>query len=310
MLYILLFLVLAGCFLLGMTWMRIGLYNLSGSAMEKWLRNVTSSPIKGLFAGIFMTAILQSSSAVTVITVGLVSARILSFPQTIGIILGTNIGTTITLEFLTFDMSKIIIPLFVIGSIMQLFRDYKIKSSGFILLGIGIIFAAMNGFEWLSGPLAKIDYVQNLILFMSDHIFIAFTTGMMLTGLIQSSTVMTGIAMSFLAAGLFPLETGIAIMIGSNIGTCATALLASIGAGSEARLTAYAHMWLNIGGALLFFPLIPVLASVSSIIAMSSDIQLAHASVIFNITCSLLVLPFAKQFGNFIMRMHGKKTPK
>lgn len=309
MLYILFFIVLAACFLLGMTWLRIGLYNLSGSAMENWLREITGTPIKGLFAGIIMTIILQSSSAVTVIAVGLVATRILSFPQTIGIILGTNIGTTVTLEFLSFDMSNIIIPLLITGTIMQFLRGAKVKSSGFILLGIGIIFAAMNGFEWLSGPLAEIDYIQNLILLMSNNALIAFSTGIILTGLIQSSTVMTGIAMSFLAAGLFPFETGIAIMLGSNIGTCTTALLAGIGAGREARLTAYAHMWLNIGGALLFLPLIPALSNISSLLTTSPDIQLAHASVLFNVTCSLIVLPFANQFGKFIMIIHGKKIP-
>lgn len=309
MLYILFFILLAACFLLGMTWMRIGLYNLSGSAMENWLRKITGTPVRGLFAGIIMTIILQSSSAVTVIAVGLVAARILSFPQTVGIILGTNIGTTVTLEILSFDMTNIIIPLLIIGTVLQFLRDRKLKSSGFILLGIGIIFAAMHGFEWLSGPLAEVDYIRKLIHLMSNNILIAFSTGIILTGLIQSSTVMTGIAMSFLAAGIFPFETGIAIMLGSNIGTCTTALLAGIGAGREARLTAYAHMWLNIGGALLFLPLIPSLAHISSLLATAPDIRLAHASVLFNITCSLIVLPFANHFGKFIMFMHGKKLP-
>ncbi|MBS4176287.1 Na/Pi symporter [Lederbergia citrea] len=307
MLYILLFVILAACFLLGMTWMRVGLFNLSGSAMENWLRKVTGTPLKGMIAGIAMTAVLQSSSAVTVIAVGLVSARILSFPQTIGIILGTNIGTTITLEFFTFDLSKIIIPLLTIGVILQFFRRTKLKSWSFIFMGIGIIFAAMNGFEWLSSRLADIDYIQNLIYVMRGNASIAFLIGVFLTALIQSSTVMTGIAMSFLGAGIFPLETGIAIMLGANIGTCATALLAGIGAGREARLTAYAHMWLNIGGAVLFLPFIHFLAGVSSTLTSEPGTQLAHASVIYNLVCSLLVFPFANRFSHFISWMHGKE---
>ena len=256
MLYILLFIILVGCFLLGMTWLRVGLFNLSGSSMENQLRKVTGTPLMGLMAGIVMTAILQSSSAVTIITVGLVSARILTFPQTIGIILGTNIGTTVTLEFFTFDLSLVIIPLLVIGVGLQFFRGVKIKSSGFIFLGIGIIFSAINGFEWLSGPLAKIDSIQNLIYLMREHSALAFLTGTFLTALIQSSTVMTGIAMSFYRAGIFPLETGITIMIGANIGTCGTAFSQVWGPDSEARLTAYAHMWLNIGRSFMFLPFI------------------------------------------------------
>ncbi|MBS4194732.1 Na/Pi symporter [Lederbergia citri] len=307
MLYILLFIILAGCFLLGMTMLRIGLFNLSGSTMEKWLQKMTRTPFLGFLAGIGMTAVLQSSSAVTVIAVGLVSARILTFPQTIGIILGTNIGTTVTLEFFTFDLSKVIVPLLLIGSVLQFFKNVKIKSSSFILLGIGIIFTSMNGFEWLSGPLADIEYIDNLIYVMKDHSVISFLTGTLLTAIIQSSTVITGIAMSFLSVGTFPLETGIAIMIGANIGTCATALFASIGAGREARQTAFAHIWLNVGGAILFFPFISLLADLSRLLAIDPNTQLAHASVIYNVVCSLIVLPFAKEFGLFIIKLHGGK---
>ncbi|MBS4209064.1 Na/Pi symporter [Bacillus sp. FJAT-50079] len=307
MLYLCFFIVLALCFLLGMTWLRVGLFNVSGGAVEGLLRKMTNTPISGFIAGIVMTAVLQSSSAVTVIAVGLVSARILAFPQTIGIILGTNIGTTITLEFFTFDLTKIIIPFLAIGLFFMLFKHAKWRSTGFIFVGIGMIFAAMNGFEWLSSPLAQVSYVQHLIYLMRDYVIIAFLTGTLLTALIQSSTVMTGIAMSFLATGIFPLETGIAIMLGANIGTCATGLLAAIGAGHEARLTAFAHMWLNIAGALIFLPLSHILADASRLMTDTPESQLAHASVVFNVLCSLVVLPFANQFGRLISKIHGGK---
>ncbi len=307
MLYILLFFILAGCFLLGMTWMRIGLFNLSGSSLELWLRNATSTPVKSFIAGIFMTVALQSSSAVTVIAVGLVSARILTFPQTIGIVLGTNIGTTVTLEILSFDLSVIIIPLLAAGTVCLFFRSAKIRSTGFIFMGIGITFASMNGFGWLSSPLTNIDHVHGLIENMEGNIFFAFIMGVFLTAIIQSGTVVTGIAMSFIGSGVFSLETGILIMMGSNIGTCSTALLASIGAGNEARLTAYAHLWLNIIGVLVFLPFIPNLADWSISLTANPETQLAHASVIFNMICSLAILPFARQFGQFILKIHKKK---
>lgn len=308
MLHVAIFIILALLFLLGMTWMRIGLFNLSGSAMEDWLKKVTNSPFKGMLAGIAMTAVLQSSSAVTVIAVGLVSARILTFPQTIGIILGTNIGTTITLEFFTFDLSKIILPLLTIGLIFQFLKNAKVKSAGFILLGIGIIFTSMNGFEWLASSLENVSAIDNLISLMGNSTIFSFLAGTLLTALIQSSTVVTGISMSFLATGTFPLETGLAIMLGANLGTCATALFASIGAGNEARLTAFAHIWLNLAGALLFLPLINILANVSMTLTYSPETQLAHASVIYNVICSILVLPIAQQFGKFVIWMHGKKN--
>jgi len=307
MLYILLFGLLAASFLLGMTWMRIGLFNLSGGAMESNLRKMTGTPLKGMLTGIAMTVVLQSSSAVTVIAVGLVSARILSFPQTVGIILGTNIGTTVTLEFLAFDLSALIIPLLVIGALLLLFRKARVRSWGFILLGIGIIFASMEGFGRLARPLESVGYVQEMLLMMKEQPLAALGLGVVLTALIQSSTVMTGIAMSFIGAGALSLETGIAIMLGANIGTCATALLAGIGAGAEARLVAYSHMWLNVGGALLFYPFMPMLADWSGAMGGDPDSQLAHASVLYNIACSAIVLPFAVQFGSWIVRLHGRK---
>jgi phosphate:Na+ symporter len=112
--------------------------------------------------------------------------------------------------------------------------------------------------------------------------------------------------MSFLSAGIFPLETGIIIMLGANIGTCITGLLASIGAGEEARLTAYTHIWLNLVGAILFIPFIQYLGDISRHLTSNIETQLAHASVIFNVICSLIVLPFATKFGKFIIRIHGK----
>ncbi|MCJ7841830.1 Na/Pi symporter [Lederbergia sp. NSJ-179] len=306
MLHVLFFALLAGTFLLGMTWMRMGLFHLSGSNMENWLQKFTNSPFMGMLAGIGMTAILQSSSAVTVIAVGLVSARILTFPQTTGIILGTNIGTTVTLEFLTFDLNHLIIPFIIAGILLQFFKNTKLKSCGYIFLGIAIIFAAMNGFEILAKSIEDVPIMQRLIGLMKGNIAISFLTGTFLTAIIQSSTAMTGIAMTFLTSGTFDLNTGIAIMIGANIGTCATALLASIGAGNEARLTAYAHIWLNLAGALLFLPFISVLGHVSSVLSDAPDMQLAHASVLYNTACSLLALPFAKKFGQFIIWLHGK----
>lgn len=308
MLLLLVFIFFVLCFLLGMTWMRIGLFNLSGKKLEGWIRKVTHTPFKGMLAGILMTGMLQSSSAVMIITVGFVSARLLMFPQTIGIVLGTNIGTTITLEFISFHFTDIILPFFIIGSICLVFKKAKIKSIGFIFIGFSCIFAAMEGFERLAIPLTNSLIGKSILLLLDRQLFYAFIFGIVLTAIIQSSTVVTGMAMSFLSAGVFPLEIGIAMMLGSNIGTCTTALLASIGAGEEARLTAYAHVWLNIGGAILCLPFISQLAEISSMLSQYPDVQLAHASVLFNIASSLLVLPFAVKFGHFIIWLHGKKT--
>lgn len=285
---------------------RFGLFNLSADKLKSLLIKVTSTPIKGMLTGTFITALLQSSTAVMVITIGFISAGIMTFPQSIGIILGTNIGTTFKTELITINIGHAIIPFAVMGSILFLFKNKKVRSIGMLIFGIASVFTAMKGFELLAFPLTSIPFIQQSILSINDSIFLSLLTGAGITAIIQSSTAMTGIAMGFLTAGLLKLDAGIAIMLGANIGTCITALIASIGGGKEAKLAAYAHIWLNVFGVLLFIPLIPILSNIAPQLANHKDVQLAHISVIFNVVTSLLVLPFASRFGQMILYLHRK----
>lgn len=306
MLYFLYFLLFIFLFICGMTVLRTGLFNLSADSLKNWLIKFTDSPWKGLLIGIVITCILQSSSAVMVITIGLISARILTFPQSIGIILGTNIGTTFTAEFITIDIDSFIIPMAVSGAFLILLRKSKVRSLGLILLGISSIFAAMKGFEYLASPISEIPYIKNSILLLNESYFFSVMTGSVFTGIVQSSTATTGIIMGFLEANILHIDTGIALMLGANIGTCITALIAAIGSGEESRLSAYAHVWLNVLGVILFFPLIGELADLGGKLAVNPEVQLAHISVVFNVISSLMVLPFAKSFGLLILKLHGK----
>jgi phosphate:Na+ symporter len=307
MFYILLFFLLIGIFVLGMTVLRSGLFQLSGESLRRMLERVTSSPIKAMLASIFVTAALHSSSAVMVITIGLISAGMLSFPKSIGIILGTNIGTTFTTEIITFDMNQFLAPMAVIGAVFMLFPNRKLRSSGLVLFGMSSVFIAIQGFEFLSDPLTSLAAVKKILLMLNGSHFLSVMFGMVFTALIQSSTAMTGITMGFLSGGILNLDSGIAIMLGANIGTCITAFLASIGAGLESKLCAYAHIWLNVIGVAVFFPMIDWLASLGPIAAKSPDVQLAHASLLFNVLSSLAVLPVAEKFGKWIIFIHGKK---
>ncbi|OIK16604.1 Na/Pi cotransporter [Bacillus sp. MUM 116] len=308
MLYILLFVLCILLFIFGMTIIRFGLFNLSAEKLKTWLIKLTSTPLKGMVTGTFITALLQSSSAVMVITIGLISARIMTFPQSIGIILGTNIGTTFKTELITFDIDAILAPLAITGAILMILKNRKAKSIGMLLFGIASVFAAMKGFELLAHPLTSLSFINKFILSINDHIFLSLLTGTIITSIIQSSTAMTGIAMGFLTAGLLQLDAGIAIMLGANIGTCITAVIASIGGGKESRLAAYAHVWLNVFGVALFIPFIPYLSEHARVLASHKDVQLAHISVIFNVVTSILVLPFATKFGEMILYLHGKKA--
>jgi phosphate:Na+ symporter len=305
--YIVLFIFCILLFIFGMNIIRIGLFHISAEKLKSWLIRLTSSPFKGMLTGTFITALLQSSTAVMVITIGLISAKIMTFPQSIGIILGTNIGTTFKTELITFDIDAAIVPLAVIGAILILFQNKKTRSIGMAVFGIAAVFTAMKGFEYLAQPLTSLPIVHNGLLKLNGSIIMSLLIGTILTIIIQSSTAMTGIAMGFLTAGLLKLDAGIAIMLGANIGTCITAIIASIGGGKEAKLAAYAHVWLNVFGVLLFIPLIPTLTTLAPYIASHKDVQLAHISVIFNVASSLIVLPFATRFGKMILYLHNKQ---
>ena len=296
-----------GLFIYGMTLLRAGLFNLSADSMKIWLTKVTETPWKGFLAGVGITCILQSSSAVMVITIGLISTRLLTFPQSIGIILGTNVGTTLTTELITFNIESFLVPLASLGAIFLLIGKKSFRSIGLILLGISAIFAAMGGFEYMAGALRSYGFVKQLLLSLDKSHLYSIFAGTFITAIIQSSTATTGIIMGFLMNNAIDLDTGIAIMLGSNIGTCVTAFLASIGAGREARLSAYGHIWLNIIGVIAFYPFIPELSTIGSELAQEVDTQLAHVGVIFNVTSSLLVLPFASSFAKFILFLHDRK---
>ncbi|PLR78112.1 Na/Pi cotransporter [Bacillus sp. V3-13] len=307
MLLMLFFILFIGMFIFGMTILRTGLFNLSAGSLKLWMARLTAYPIKGFLIGILVTAILQSSSAVMVITIGMISARLLTFPQSIGIILGTNIGTTLTAEFITFDLDSSLLPLSVTGAILIAFNHKKVQSAGMIIFGIATVFTAMRGFKYMAAPLSAMPYFDNLLTFLNDSHLFSIMAGTVITAIIQSSTAVIGMLMGFLTAEHLSLESAVAIMFGANIGTCITAYIASITAGREAKLAAYAHIWLNVLGVAAFFPFIKILADAAPLTADAIDVQLAHISVIFNVVSSIIILPFAERFGQIILWIHDRK---
>jgi len=303
---LLLFLLLIVIFFGGMAVLRSGLFNFSGYRMKKWLTYFTDTPIKGFFFGTIITAILQSSSAVMVITIGLIAAGNLTFRQSIGVILGSNVGTTATIEFLAISTESFILPFALLGAFLSLMRSIKIKSIGFSLFGLGMIFLAMEGFKHLAIPLSNLPLVQESISEMNDHTLYAILLGTIVTAIIQSSSAATGIVMSFLQADIISLGSAISFMLGANVGTCVTAIFAAIGGGKEAKLTSYAHVWLNIIGVIIFIPFLTLFTEFTMHLTSNVNQQLAHASVLFNLIVSLLFLPFVKPFSKFIITIHKK----
>ncbi|WP_077621462.1 Na/Pi symporter [Sediminibacillus massiliensis] len=293
-------------FFMGFTVLRTGLYNLTHEKIEPALKNLTSNHFTGILTGIFFTTILQSSSIIMIITIGFVSVGLLSLRQSIGIILGANIGTTFTGELLAFSE---IIPKWsfvVIGAFMLMTNNKLLFCTGTILFGIGSVFVALHGFETLAPLIAEMPVLVEGIQYAALHPETGVLIGILFSGAIQSSSATTGITMSFLHEGLLTMPASIAILLGANIGTCVTGILASLGADRNAKMTAMAHVWFNVFSVLLFVPFINGLSSLAQFLADTPVKQLAHISVLFNIAAVLLILPFIHSFEKFIFFFHGR----
>lgn len=308
MLYIFQFLLYLFLFLSGMAIMKKGLLRIAENRIRTMLKMFTKNHVIGMLFGILITVILQSSSAVMIIMIGLIAVRVISFSNSIGIILGTNIGTTVTLEFLAYGTEELIIPLLIIGSFCIVIPSVRMKSAGLFFYGLGAIFLAMFGFEQLAVPISESPKFTSVFTLINHSHFFAVIIGCIITAIIQSSTAMIGIAMGFVHNHVIGLASATGIMLGANIGTCVDAYIASIGGGKEAKLSAYAHIWLNLFGVCLFFPFIDSFAGWIAQFEVIPERQLAHASVIFNVAVSLIFLPFANLFANFVELVHGKTT--
>ncbi|WP_394174624.1 Na/Pi symporter [Guptibacillus hwajinpoensis] len=302
--YVASFIVFISIFLFGMATLRIGLKSLSNSRMQEFLYQASSTPLRGLMTGIIVTSILQSSSAVMVITIGLITAKVLTFRQSIGIILGTNIGTTVTAELMTLNPDQFTIPFLLVGFLLLQIRKQLLFSIGTVLFGLGSIFVAMHGLEAMAVPLSTLTFFEHIINESNSSLFYGIGVGTLLTALIQSSTATTGITMSFINQDLLTLPSAIAIIYGANIGTCITALIASFGSTKEAKLAAYAHVWINIIGVTLFFPFITKFGEIVAYVTALPDVQLAHVSLLFNVLSSLLLLPLTGVLAKTIEKIH------
>lgn len=283
-------------FLFGMNLLRIGLLKISGEYLKAFIQRFTKTPYHGFFTGTIATLLLQSSSAVSVITIGLTNARMITFYQTIGIILGANVGTVATAELMALNINKWAIPMLILGITLILIPKQKIRALGLTISGFSIIFLGMDALLSISIYLQESNIFKQILSFSEQKIFIGLIIGIVITAIIQSSSATTAITMSLICAQNFPLEFGIAIILGSNIGTCFTAILASFGGELEGKQVATAHVLLNVIGVLLFVPLISQLSLFIETITTDPATQIAHSQLIFNLIISLIILPFVKPF--------------
>ena len=284
-------------FLFGMEFMGDGLENAAGSRLKSFFDKAITNPLKGALVGTIVTAIIQSSSATTVMVVGFVNAGLMSLSQAVGVIMGANIGTTITGQLITFKIDDYI-PLFIIiGAALILFmKQEKRKEIGKIIFGFGLLFMGLSAMKDAMSPIAETTFFQDLILTLEGNMFLGILVGAAMTAVVQSSSASTAILLSLAATGAINLQVAIPILFGNNIGTCVTALLSSLNANKVAKKAAFIHLSFNVIGTLIFLPLINILSQVVVYMGGDIDKQIANAHTIFNVVNAIILLPFSGVF--------------
>lgn len=301
-----------GIFIVGMNFMSSALEKSAGSGMKKLLGKISNNRVSGVGIGAGVTAIIQSSSATSVMVIGLVNAGVMTLIQATPIIMGANIGTTITglLVALKNDYFNMIMYLLsFVGVMLGFFKSEKVKITGTLCSGLGLIFVGLNimsSEQAFGNPLIERMFTD--IFSVVNFPLLLILVGIIFTALIQSSSAATGVVITMVGTGVMPLELALFIILGANIGTCITALLASVGANSNSKRVAFIHFAFNTIGTLAFTALIwilkePAIKLLVSMFpgedAMALQMRVSAFHVIFNVSTTLLLLPFA----NYLVKL-------
>ena len=293
-------------FMYGMQLMGDGLQKAAGAKLQKILEAMTGVLAMGILLGAVVTAVLQASGATTVMTVGLVNAGLLTLKQGFGIIMGANVGTTMTAQLIAFKLSNYITVLLFIGFLMQLLaKRARGKYLGQVILGFGILMLGMDMMGKAVLPLRDYPGFVDFIGRFSSNPLLGIFIGTVMTVLIQSSSATIGILIAMAGQGLIPLEGAIPVLLGDNIGTCITAVLASLRANLTARRVAVAHVMFNVIGSIIFVVFMQWFVHIVMLVSPKGDIarQIANAHSAFNIINTLLFMPFVDPFIKLIQRL-------
>jgi phosphate:Na+ symporter len=294
-------------FLIGMDMMTEALRVIVGARARGVLERLTSNRFTGLLTGAGITAVVQSSSVTTVLLVGFITAGLMTFVQSVPVILGSNIGTTITAQIIAFKVTSWALALMAGGFVYsKLAKRERRKAQGIAITGLGMVFFGMVVMGDAMNPLRTYEPFIDAMEALSNPL-IGILVGALFTALIQSSSATTGIVIVLAGQGLISLEAGIALVLGANIGTSVTALLAAIGKPREAQRAAMAHLVFNVAGVVIWFPFIGLLVSWVLRIGGGVPREIANAHTIFNVVNALIFLPFVNPFAAFIVRIMPSK---
>ena len=307
-------------FLFGMEQMSDGLKGAAGDTLKDVLARLTKNRFMGALTGAFVTAVLNSSSVTTVLVVGFISAGFMSLPQSIGVIMGANIGSTFTAQIIAFNVTQYALIMVALGFyLLFTAKQEKNRYYGAMIMGLGLVFYGMGVMGEAMQPLRSYEPFIELMQKMENPL-LGILVGAVFTGLVQSSAATTGIAIVMATEGLISLPAGIALAFGANIGTCVTAILAAIGKPVEAKRAAAVHTLFNIAGVLVWVMFIPLLVDIVTAISpatpelagkarMAAEVprQIANAHTIFNISNTLLFIGFTSVFARLVEKLIPEK---
>lgn len=297
-----------GLFLYGISVMGGGLQKSTGPKLEKAIGLLTSNVFVGVLVGAVVTGIIQSSGATTVMVVGFVNAGIMTLYQAIGVIMGANIGTTVTAQLVSFDVSILTSIALGIGIVLYMVGSKgrpTLKNISEILIGFAILFIGMNFMKEALAPLSEYESFRNVLSSFSTYPLLALLAGFLMTTILQSSSASMGILIALSSQGLIPLGAALPVLYGDNIGSCTTSLLSSLGANRNAKRAAIMHLSFNIIGTILFMIILnkPITMLVEYLNPGDSARQIANAHTFFNILNVIILLPFSKLIVKLAMRL-------
>ncbi len=293
-----------GLFIYGMQLMAGGLQKVAGDRMRRLLEVLTSNALLAVSVGTVVTAIVQSSSATTVMVIGFVNASLMTLRQAVGVILGANIGTTISTQMVSFKLTHFAPVAIGLGVVLLMFGKKKsTKDLGEIFLGFGILFFGMATMGSAMKPLRTYQPFIDLMTSVAARPWLGVAIAAVFTAIIQSSSATTAIVVALASQGLISFQCAIPLILGSNIGTTITALLASINTSLTSRRAAVAHALFNIGGVVLFMLILKPFSNLAMATSVLTERQIANAHTIFNIANTVLVLPFINLFVRLIERI-------
>lgn len=291
-------------FLFGIRMLSTGMEKLAGQQIQRWLERLTNNPIKGALFGMTATALLHSSSTMMITLMGLINANLMTLEQSVGVMLGTEIGTTVTAQIIAFDIGNFNLLFIAVGLIMLDFMSVSWRKYGEIVMGFGLLFLGMDVMSGALRTLAEIPVVADSLMAFGEYPLAAVLVGTLVTAVVQSSTAVTSLAVAMGMSSTITLPGAIGLILGANIGTCIdTQLVAALRLSRAAFRASLTQVLINMSGVLLLLPLIGVFADLIALTSSSLPRQIANAHTIFNVSVSLLLLPFTGHIGRLMWRL-------